>query len=243
MAAAMSNTPGAAVSELPAEGDFVVMLHGLGRTRGSLRWLARQLQSAGYHVLNAGYPSRRLPLSALASGHIAPVVEWATRHQPEKRIHFVTHSLGGLVVREFLRTIHTNGSAVPIGRLVMLCPPNQGSDVLARIGRYWVVRKLLGPVAAEITTGPESAVHQLGPSTAETGIIMGSKVFIPFFLGILEKPCDGIVPANRGRLEGMKDFIVLPVDHTFPMFRRVVRDQVLEFLRRGCFVHSGKSHE
>jgi triacylglycerol lipase len=218
------------------------MLHGLGRTRRSLGWLARQLQAAGYHVLNAGYPSRRRPLAALASDHVAPVVDWARRRDPVRRIHFVTHSLGGLVLRELLRHNQTNGSSEPsaaeFGRVVMLCPPNQGSDIITHIGGHWAVRKVLGPIAAEIGTGPESAVQRLGPSPLETGIIMGSKAFIPFFLGILEKPCDGIVPVNKGRLEGMKDFIVLPVDHTFPMRRRVVCHQVLEFLRFGRFLHA-----
>ena len=220
----------------PADGDYVILLHGLGRTRASFAWMERQLHAAGYHVLNVGYPSQQKNLADIVSGHVAPIVQ---HHcvDPQRRIHFVTHSLGGIVVRHWLATA---GARPPIegrlGRIVMLAPPNQGSDIMDRLrGQPWLAAAF-GPVSAELGTGADSAVHRLGPLKIETGIIMGHRALIPFFKSWLGPESDGIVPVDAGTVEGMADFIVLPADHTFIMRRPVVRDNVLQFLKTGRFL-------
>ena len=227
------------VSERQAPGDYVVLVHGLGRTRASFAWMERQLHLAGYHVLNLGYPSQRKNLSDIAALHLAPVIG---RHctDESKRIHFVTHSLGGIVLRQWLRSEDDRNGATPIssrlGRVVMLAPPNQGSDILDRLrGQPWV-RAAFGPVSSELGTAPDSAVNRLGPVKIETGVIMGHRALLPFFKPWLGPESDGIVQVDRGAVEGMTDFIVLPADHTFIMRRPLVRDNVLAFLRSGRFL-------
>ncbi|MGI8602545.1 MAG: esterase/lipase family protein [Verrucomicrobiales bacterium] len=223
------------VSEKPAPADYLVLLHGLGRTRRSFRWMAGELNRAGYHVLNVGYPSRSKPLSALAADHIAPIIK-SRCIDSNKRVHFVAHSMGCIVLREFLCSIlPSEDERSRVGRAVMIAPPNQGSDIIDAIGSIPLVRAVLGPAAAELATHAQSPIHTLGPIPIETGIIMGNKAAIPFFRGVLSGISDGIVTVERGRLEGMRDFVVLPVDHTFAIRRRIVRDQVLHFIETGLF--------
>jgi pimeloyl-ACP methyl ester carboxylesterase len=230
-----TNLPGR-VTSYPAAGDYVIALHGLGHTRSSFRWMSRRLQDAGYHVLNVGYPSRRKPLASAAREHVAPVVDALLRSAPRRRIHFVAHSLGCIVTREFLggRSSHADGAG-RLGRVVMLAPPNQGSEILDTFGSRWWARAILGPVTKELLTDESSPVRRLGPARLETGILMGNRPLIPFFRNLLDGQSDGIVRVEGGHLDGAADFVVLPVDHTVFVRRKLVFNQVVAFLKHGRF--------
>lgn len=221
---------GTLVTEYPAAGDPVVMLHGLGRTRRCFRPLALRLQAAGFHALVVGYPSRSLTLEEAAGRHLAPAVAALLQRQ-NRPVHFVTHSMGGIVLREFLRE---NDLRERAGRAVLLGPPNQGSEVVDLIGGWWPLKRILGPAAGQLRTSADSYIHRLGPAPLELGVLMGDLALIPFFRGLLG-PSDGIVRVEGGRIDGMRDFLVLPVDHTTMMWRDPVMEQVEEFLRHGRF--------
>jgi triacylglycerol lipase len=219
--------------------DHIIFLHGLGRTSRSLRWLAAECAARGYGTTLLDYPSQRVSLAEAEAQYFRPA--WETL-QPtvagEARIHVVTHSLGGLVVREWLATQAREG-AVPLalGRLVMLSPPSQGAEVIDAIGATAWGRWILGPIVDDLGTGPSHAAARLGalPTGVEAGVIMGTQPFIPFFQALLESPNDGIVSARRGHIVGETDFTLVPADHTFIMRRRVVRDLTLAFLETGKF--------
>ena len=224
------------VTTYPGPGDYVITLHGLGHTRSSFRWMSRRLQGAGYHVLNVGYPSRRKPLASLADEHVAPVVASILRSATARRIHFVAHSLGCIVTRQFLDGLTGDGNGMSrLGRVVMLAPPNQGSEILDAFGGRWWARAMLGPVSAELLTSETSPVRRLGPARLETGILMGNRPLIPCFRKLLDGQSDGIVRVEGGQLDGAADFFVLPVDHTLFVRRKLVFDQVVEFLKHGRF--------
>jgi pimeloyl-ACP methyl ester carboxylesterase len=210
----------------------VVLLHGLGRGPGSMRRLERRLRESGYEVWNDGYPSRSAPIEALATAHVGSAID-ACRARGAQRIHFVTHSLGGILVRTYLQT----HSVPELGRVVMLSPPNGGSEVADRLRGYAWYRWAMGPAAGQLGTDADSVPRQLGSLAAECGIITGSVSLDPWFAGWLPVPHDGKVSVASARLEGMRDFLVVRRAHGLIMRDREVIAEVLNFLANGRFAH------
>jgi len=211
--------------------DSVVLLHGLGRSPRSLLAVEWRLRRAGFQVVNLGYPSRRLTVAQAVHRHLQPALDRLPR-PAGGRVHFVTHSLGGILFRAWAAQ---RSPDFPLGRAVLLAPPNRGSEILDRLGRQPWVRRLLGPVVEELTTAPESLPARLGPVPPETGVIMGRQALIPLFRPWLGAESDGIVTVAGGRVEGLADFQVMRGDHTFLMWRPQVLRAVEHFLREGRF--------
>lgn len=208
--------------------ECVVTLHGLGRTRLSMALLASRLEDAGYAVHNLGYPSRSAPIEALAD--VVGEGFSACRRGGQRPVHFVTHSLGGILVRAWLQ----RGLPADLGRVVMLAPPNHGSAVVDRArGASWF-RWFTGPAGQALGTGADGLPRRLAPLPAEVGIIAGTAVY-PVFSAWIPGPDDGLVAVDSTRLAGMRDFLVLPHGHTFIMNSREVARQTLAFLRDGAF--------
>jgi pimeloyl-ACP methyl ester carboxylesterase len=210
--------------------EVVVLLHGLARTARSMRPMQRALARAGYPVVNAGYPSRREPIERLADIAFARVGQELQTLQAD-RVHFVTHSMGGILLRQHLARNELAG----LGRVVMLAPPNQGSELVDRLGGLRLFRALNGPAGLQLGTGPEGLPRRLPPVDFELGVITGSRALNPWLSWLLPRPNDGKVSVASARVEGMRDFQVLPVTHTFLMANRHVIELTLNFLRHGRF--------
>lgn len=221
----------AALAAVPASAarETVILLHGLARTEASMKPVERRLRAAGYDVVNVGYPSRRRPIEALARDHLAPAI---AAHAGAPRLHFVTHSMGGILLR-----CHLRYHRVPnLGRVVMLAPPNAGSEVADRLRDTWFYRLVNGPAGRQLgTDGLPAALGPWPAGAGELGIIAGDRSFNPLFSSWIAGPDDGKVSVARARLEGMKDFLVVPHTHTWLMRRGAVLDQVEAFLRDGRF--------
>lgn len=204
------------------------LLHGLGRTRLSMTPVGIFLRRHGFRVSNLGYPSRKYSVESLAAQQIGPRLEELLTDRP---LHFVTHSMGGILLRRFLQ-----GRDLPPGsRIVMLAPPNRGSELVDRLQRLALFRWRNGPAGAELGTGPGALPNRLGPIRAEVGVIAGNRCLNPVFGRIISGPSDGKVSVARAKLQEMTDFLVLPVSHTFAMLDRRVLGQILHFLRHGRF--------
>jgi len=216
----------------PDAAECVVVLHGLARTSRSMHKMARALATAGYRVVNVDYPSREKTVEAIAAQELALALRTCERNGA-RRVHFVTHSLGGIVVRQALsRQKPTN-----LGRVVMLSPPNRGSFLADKLGDWWLYRWLNGPAGQELGTGADSLPNRLGPVDYEVGVITGNRhaFFDTLFAAMIPKENDGKVSVDEARLDGMADFLVVPASHPFIMNAERVIAQTLYFLRHGRF--------
>ncbi len=210
--------------------EFVILLHGMGRTKRSMRKLEKHLLSKGYKTLNPGYPSTNKSIKSIAEENI-PAIVAKCRKQKASRIHFVTHSLGGIVVRQYLQT-----NSLPKGsRIVMMAPPNHGSEIADYLKGFFLYKWLNGPAGQELGTDKHSVPNILKPIKAEVGIITGNKNLNPLFSSLISGQDDGKVSVESAKLDGMKDFIVLPCNHTFIMKDKAVMEQVVFFLGHGKF--------
>jgi triacylglycerol lipase len=208
----------------------VVVMHGMARTRGYMRVVERDLEDAGYAVVNRSYPSRKHTIEELAE-NVGEFVQ-RCRDTGATRIHFVTHSLGGIVVRYYLRD-HVVPEA---GRFVMLGTPNLGSELTDRFrGSFWY-RLTTGPAGQQIGTGPDGILDELGPIPIEAGVIAGSRAANPAFTDMFHGPNDGKVSVASTRVLGV-DHLLVNNSHYFLTRSPTVLRQVRVFLQSGQFEH------
>jgi len=192
--------------------------------------LARRLGEQGFDVVNVAYKSTKKPIPVLAPVAMRSGIEGCV---DSERIHVVAHSMGGILLRWFAKH-HRAEWPKNFGRAVMLGPPNTGSEIVDRFGKWAVFRWINGPAGLSLGTDPSSVPRLLGPVDFDLGVIAGSKS-ISAFSRVIPGRDDGKVSIENTRIEGMADHIVLPVTHTFMMNARKVSVQVVAFLRNGAF--------
>jgi pimeloyl-ACP methyl ester carboxylesterase len=212
--------------------ECVILLHGLGRTAFSMLPMSRALQEAGYATVNIDYPSRRLPIETLAASALPRGL--AQCHEAgSDTVHIVTHSMGGLLTRQFL----SENQIPSLGRVVMMGPPNQGSAVADRLMAEAFYQRLNGPAGQQLGTGPDGIAARLGPVDFPLGVLAGNQrtpVDVYLSEGI-DEPSDGKVTVEEAKVEGMADFRVLEANHTFILSDPEAIRQALHFLREGRF--------
>jgi triacylglycerol lipase len=215
-----------------SEADCVILLHGIGRSTRSLNRLESGLSESGYRVFNLDYPSTKFPIEYLAEEVLHPEVERLRRECPGK-LHFVTHSMGGIVVRYYLQ----HHDLADLGRVVMLSPPNGGSELADLLNRSILFKWFMAPAGRQLGTNKDGLPRRLGGAGFEVGIIAGNKSYNPINSLILDGPDDGTVTVESTKLPGMKDWIVLGCSHRSIIRSQEVISQVIHFLRCGSFQH------
>jgi pimeloyl-ACP methyl ester carboxylesterase len=210
--------------------EQVILLHGLCRSSRSMEAMARALTQAGYQVWNVDYPSRTAPITQLAESAIGQAVT-NCENDGATKINFVTHSLGGILVRQYL----ANHSIPNLGRVVMLGPPNQGSEVVDKLGGWWLFKKINGPAGNELGTDKNSIPNNLGAANFPVGIIAGNRSINWINSLLIPGRDDGKVSVERTKLAGMSDWIQIPATHPFLMKNQTAIAQTISFLRAGKF--------
>ncbi|RZT97998.1 esterase/lipase family protein [Rivibacter subsaxonicus] len=210
----------------------VVLLHGLGRTFRSMDRIADATRGAGYATVNVDYASRSYPIEKLAAEAVPRGVAQC-RALSAAPINFVTHSMGGLVLRYYLK----HNPLPELGRVVMMGPPNQGSEIADLLREQTAYQRINGPAGQQIGTGPDGIPARLGPVAFPVGILTGNdRTYIDELLsGFIPGPNDGKVSVERAKVDGMTDFMVLPATHTFIVNDPVAIDQTLYFLSNERF--------
>ncbi len=221
----------AAASAPAAAVDCVVLLHGLARTAASMDVMQQALADAGFETANIDYPSRHHTVEELAAMAVPDGVAACRAKQGVERIHFVTHSLGGILLRQFL----AGNELEELGRVVMLAPPNQGSNAVDELDHLPGFDWLNGPAGRQLGKGENSVPLRLGPADFEVGIIAGSRTIDPVTSAVLDNPDDGRVSVEDTRLEGMRDFVVVEHSHAFIMRMSTPIELTIRFLTSGSF--------
>lgn len=211
----------------------IILLHGIGHSKHFMIPMEKACREAGYNVLNLTYPSLKNDIKSLAS--------WLDERLRAKKIwensdqvHFIAHSLGGLVSGFYLENFKDHIPQAQMGRVVMLGTPHGGSEVADGLQDFWLYKVIFGPAGQELTTASRSA-EQIKP-WYDLGIIAGDSNWLyPLGRHFIEEPHDGCVSIESTKLAGAKEHIVLPVLHGFMAWSPQIQDYTLRFLEEGTF--------
>ncbi len=212
--------------------ECVILLHGLARTDMSMSIVARALTSDGYHVVNHHYPSRKKNIQELAEQEIPKALSKCP--EDVQTIHFVTHSMGGILLRQYLN----KASIESMGKVVMLGPPNQGSEIVDKLGKYAFFKLFNGPAGMQLGATVQSLPNSLGAwpeNSGELGVIAGKNSINLFLSTLISGQNDGKVSVENTKLDGMDDHKIMATTHTMMMLNKDVIEQIKTFLQSGKF--------
>lgn len=226
-----SNASASSQTAVPMKHETVVLLHGLYGMPLAMKRLERTFERQGYRVVNLAYPTWRVPLEEAVETRIHHGLQTRIPAGAE-RVHFVTHSMGGIALRLFL----AQHAITNLGRVVMLAPPNQGSELAHPFKRCTFARWVMGPNLARLGTAPDDLPQRAGPLTCEFGVIAGSGSLLSKWFDPA-RPGDGRVKVEATKLPGMADHLVLPIRHSLMVCHLEVCEQAATFISQGSFTH------
>lgn len=230
-----ATAPRTQVISVVASTDCVVLLHGLNRSWRAMRPMAEALQQAGFATVNVDYPSQLGPVEEIAPLAVGTGLA-ECRAIGAERIHFVTHSIGGIL----LRYENERAPIADLGRVVMLGPPNQGSEVID-IARSWPGMSVFtGAAGLQLGTSDDSIPSQLGPVDFELGVIAGTGTVNPWMSAMLPNADDGKVTVAATLVDGMDDFLVVGRSHRYITRSDIVFRNTEAFLKTGRFLDTDR---
>lgn len=218
-----------------ADRKIAVLLHGIGHSRYNLMGLEKSLRKENYAVLNLSYPSRRYNISAISdwlSHRLAAENVW----RRFAAVHFVGHSMGGLVIQDYLETIRNTDMTTLLGRVVMLGTPHGGSEVADFLHKTWMYKFAFGPAGQELTTKVRRQEKERIRPYYELGLIAGTRSWLyPLGRMVLKGKHDGCVSVESVQRGGASDYIELPVLHGLMGWDSRTISHTISFLGKGAF--------
>ena len=215
----------------PVTGPTVIVLHGLGEGRRSMQPLVESLRQAlDATVLSFGYASTSTGLDDHGRA-----LDACVRDMPEADgISFVGHSMGNLVVRRWM-TLAAPADLSRVRRMVMLGPPNQGSELARQVAKIGILASLSNGAARELVLEWQRIAPELAVPPCPFGIVAGGKGDERGYSGFLAGDDDAVVRVEETRLPGADAFLLLPVRHSAMMKHAGVQRATAAFLETGRF--------
>lgn len=212
----------------PSAAETVILLHGLTRSSTSMNKMAKALRTEGYQVINVDYPSTTATIEELTV-QVFKSIE--PQLKDSETIHFVTHSMGGIILRQYLQEhdIHN------LGRVVMLAPPSRGSEVTDKLGSIFLYKWINGPAGNQLGTETSSLPLRLKAPIFELGIIAGDRSINPILSMLIPGPDDGKVSLARVKPESYTDYRQVHATHPCMMRNNAVITETKYFLKHGAF--------
>ncbi len=212
-------------------GDCVVLVHGLWRNGFAMRSIEKMLGEQGFYTVSIDYPSTSMPIPEISEQYLGAQGVDLCRANNSPRIHLVTHSMGGIVARHYLQTHH-----LPEGsRVVMLSPPNQGSEFSEKFAGQWWFDALVGPAGSSLTRTESGIIDQLEPISEPVGIVAAYRDWSAWPDSWLPAPNDGTVSVASMVLEEMDDFVLVNSGHSMMRYNDSVHQHIVNFLNEGRF--------
>ncbi len=215
----------------PMTGTAVIALHGILRSSKSWNDLRSVLEPDGYHVVAIDYPStqRSIPEFADQLQQVIASLEGIDT------IHFVVHSMGGLVVRRWCQSY----SDPRVGRLVMIGTPNAGAEIATMLQKNLLFRAIYGPAGQELVAEANNFIGTLPVPQFEFAVIAGAKGSPDGFNPLITGDDDGVVTVESARLPGAADYLSVPCLHSFQCSNAEVMAATRRFLKTGALRESG----
>jgi len=210
-----------------------VLVHGLWRSGWAMRSIANDLNDFAYQTVSISYPSTSMNIPEIAANYLPPAIEECEQGGAEQ-IHFVSHSMGGIVVRQYLQNNH-----LPLGsKVVMLSPPNQGSELSEKFGDASWYQHIVGPAGASLSKKEGGIISRLKAVKEPVGIIAAYRGWSVWPSAWLPEPNDGTVSVESMKLAEMNDFVLINDGHAMMRFNMDIHQQIRYFLAKGEFYHS-----
>ena len=209
--------------------NCVILIHGLGRLRSSMTKLEKAFTNASFDVVNWSYPSTKLNITDVAH-KLYDVVKINSENY--SNVYFVTHSLGGIVVRRMMKIFNMKN----LDGIVMIAPPNNASTFARWILKYPIIKTIMGPAGQElmdqkyiekICAVPKSGVMVI----AGTKCLSVNNPNSWISQTVLKRPHDGTVTVEETKLPNMEKFITVKASHTFIAANPVVIREAVTFLK------------
>lgn len=213
--------------------ECVVLVHGLWRSGFAMRSIASDLEDYGFHTVRIDYPSTKMEIPQLAEEFVPDGVKLCQQTGAEK-IHLVTHSMGGILARQYLQN-----HKLPQGsRVVMLSPPNQGSDLSKKFHDSSWYQWLVGPAGASLTQDDSGIINQLLEIDEPVGVIAAYRSWSLWPESWLSSPNDGTVSVKSMMLKEMDDLILVNSGHATMRYEEEIHHQIRHFIKTGAFDHN-----
>lgn len=214
-------------------GQVVYVVHGFLSNRLVMAGICREIEKSGFETVNYGYPSAAKGIPELAAALKDEIAHLGSGDT----VHFVTHSMGGLVVRALVPLVEADSTCPVVDRVVMVAPPNHGSELADVFAEARVARWVVGPNLRHLQTDSASLANTLPRlEKQKVGVIAGVRYSDAGPVDIVESPHDGLVSdASTHLREGEERLVFEREGHLSVMHDDDVQQQVVSFLKNGTF--------